>query len=103
MRLSHAHDHLQLLGLDLRMGCGFSAQELVSMKNKIILAGGTGFIGQSLGARLAAKGYEVVGLTRSPSRRSGRARYVHWDAKTIGPWVHCLDGAKSVVNLTGKS
>jgi uncharacterized protein (TIGR01777 family) len=73
------------------------------MKRKIILAGGSGFIGQTLSALLLANGYEVVVLTRSPSRQEGGVHYLQWDGLTIGEWVKFLDGAKALVNLTGRS
>jgi uncharacterized protein (TIGR01777 family) len=28
---------------------------------------------------------------------------VHWDARTLGPWAECLDGAAGLVNLVGRS
>lgn len=73
------------------------------MKNQIILAGGSGFIGQSLVSPLLAKGYRVVVLTRSPSHEDRAIQYAQWDGKTIGDWVQFLEGAKAVINLTGKS
>jgi uncharacterized protein (TIGR01777 family) len=73
------------------------------MKDQIILAGGSGFIGQSLASPLVAKGYDVVVLTRSPSHQNGAVRYVQWDGKTTGEWMQFVDGARAVVNLTGKS
>ena len=73
------------------------------MKNQIILAGGSGFIGQSLAPILEAKGYEVVVLTRSPSRHEGAVNYVQWNGKTMGDWSRLLEEAKAVVNLTGRS
>jgi len=73
------------------------------MKNQIILAGGSGFIGKSLAPILGAKGYEVVVLTRSPSRREGAVHYVQWNGQTTGDWSHFLEEAKAVVNLTGRS
>jgi nucleoside-diphosphate-sugar epimerase len=41
------------------------------MKQKIVLAGGSGFIGRALAPLLLANGYEVVVLTRSPSHQEG--------------------------------
>ena len=73
------------------------------MKNQIILAGGSGFIGQSLAPLLGANGYEVAVLTRSSSHHKGAVRYVQWNGKTIGEWSRLLEEAKAVVNLTGRS
>jgi len=72
------------------------------MADKVILAGGSGYLGQALGRSLAAKGWEVVVLTRRP--RTGSAwREVGWDGATAGPWTAELDGAAALVNLTGRS
>ena len=73
------------------------------MKKLIILAGGSGFIGRSLSRLLLSKGYEVVVLTRAPPHQAGAIRHVHWDGRKIDKWTEVLDGAKAVVNLTGKN
>ncbi len=72
-------------------------------KPRIVLAGGSGFLGQELAHDLVALGYDPVILTRSMRGKTGRVRQVQWDGKTIGKWAIELDGAKAVVNLTGKS
>jgi uncharacterized protein len=71
--------------------------------NKIILAGGSGFLGGALANHFGALGWEVVILTRSPKPRPGSAREVIWDAKSPRDWARELDGATAVVNLTGRS
>lgn len=73
------------------------------MKRRIILAGGSGFIGQSLSPLLLAKNYEVVVLTRVTSHQEGAVSHLQWDGKTLGDWTHCLDGSRAIVNLTGRS
>ena len=74
------------------------------MKNgKIIIAGGNGFLGLSLARFLAAKDYEVVILCRRPLSDEAPARGVIWDGRTLGAWATELEGAKAVVNLTGKN
>lgn len=73
------------------------------MKNRIVLAGGSGFIGQSLAPLLLSKGCEVAVLTREPSHQAGGIRHVHWDGRRLNQWVEVLDGAKAIVNLTGKN
>jgi len=70
---------------------------------KAVLAGGSGFLGESLGRALAARGDEVVILTRRRGSNSGRLRYVSWDAQNLGPWVQEVDGANCIFNFTGKS
>ncbi len=41
------------------------------MRGRIVLAGGSGFLGQSLAARLSAAGYEPVVLSRSTGTSPG--------------------------------
>ncbi len=69
---------------------------------RILLAGGSGFLGQALARHFQALGWEVVVLTRSP-QVSRAAREVRWDAESLGEWVRELEGATAVVNLTGRS
>jgi uncharacterized protein (TIGR01777 family) len=71
--------------------------------NRIILAGGSGFVGQFLGPWLRNAGHEVVVLTRSPKTDTAPIRQVEWDGKTIGPWARELDSAQAVINLAGRS
>ena len=71
--------------------------------NRIILAGGSGFIGTALAGEFIRRGWEVVVLTRSPRTRTDAAREVAWDAKNPGEWVQFLEGARAVINLTGKN
>jgi len=73
------------------------------MKPRIILAGGSGFIGQSLSPFLVSKNYEVVVLTRRKSDHHGSIREAHWDGKTLGEWTQFVNGALGLVNLTGRS
>src|SRR5438552_14934622 len=46
---------------------------------RVILAGGSGFIGQSLAADLCARGCEVVVLTCSPRPNRGGGQQVFWE------------------------
>jgi uncharacterized protein (TIGR01777 family) len=74
------------------------------MKNlRIILAGGAGFAGKLLTAAFAADGWEVVVLTRAPQPLEGTARVVGWDGENPGEWTRELEGARAVVNLSGRS
>lgn len=74
------------------------------MKTKrIILAGGSGFLGRALAAHFHTMGWEVVILTRRPDSTSKPAREVGWDGETIGAWAAEIEGADAVVNLAGRS
>jgi uncharacterized protein len=69
---------------------------------RIVLAGGSGFIGQALAKALLVRGYEVIVLTRTPQKRTG-FREVEWDGAHLGEWMQFLNGAEAVVNLTGRN
>jgi len=73
------------------------------MKTKIILAGGSGFLGQVLADYFAAKGTAVVVLTRNPRQRADAIREVLWDGVSLGDWVKELGGARALINLAGIS
>lgn len=71
---------------------------------KLIIPGGSGFLGLYLADYFEQKGWEVVIISRS-QRESTKEniRYVQWDGKTLGPWAKELDGADAVVNMAGRT
>lgn len=73
------------------------------LRPRVVVAGGSGFLGVSLAHHLAALGTEVVILSRSPPRVAGPWQHVPWDARTVGPWVGQLEGAAGLVNLVGRT
>ncbi|MGD1087684.1 MAG: TIGR01777 family oxidoreductase, partial [Verrucomicrobiota bacterium] len=72
-------------------------------KARVLLAGGSGFIGQSLARELLARNYEVVILTRAPCERFDGGREVEWSGTYVGEWIKYLDGAEAIVNLVGRN
>jgi uncharacterized protein (TIGR01777 family) len=70
---------------------------------RIIIAGGTGFIGRAIARELATRGADVVILTRHPEPSPKVGRHVAWDGKTLGDWTPEVDGADVVINLAGKN
>jgi uncharacterized protein (TIGR01777 family) len=70
---------------------------------KIILAGGSGFLGGELAQHFTTLGWEVIILTRKSRLRAEGLREVAWDSKSVGDWARELEGATAVVNLTGRS
>jgi uncharacterized protein (TIGR01777 family) len=73
---------------------------------KIVIAGGSGFLGRPLAAALADQGHDVVTLTRGNAPRRGhtRSRAVTWTPNgEAGAWAAELDGAGAVINLAGES
>src|SRR5215217_8918498 len=79
---------------------------------KIVIAGGSGFIGQAMAARWM-KDNEVVILSRqkagaennsySGNRLQEGLRYVAWDGRMPGGWMKEIDGADLLINLAGRS
>ena len=70
---------------------------------KVVIAGGTGFVGQNVACHYLSKNYEVLILTRGRSHKTDGVEYLHWDGKTLGEWVNRLENADLLVNLAGKS
>jgi uncharacterized protein len=70
---------------------------------RIVLPGGSGFLGQILARHLHSSGHEVVVLSRNPREGLAGIREVRWDGETLGPWTFELEGAAAVVNLAGRS
>ncbi len=74
---------------------------------RVIVTGGTGFIGRPLSLRLVEKGFEVVCLTRNPQnaqkRWGDRIKFVGWDGKSPEGWLDFAEGASAIINLAGES
>lgn len=74
---------------------------------KIVLTGGSGFIGSRLVEKLAMAGHEVIVLTRDPSSfkmsKYSTVKAKQWDGKTPGAWISDVDGADAVMNFAGES
>lgn len=72
---------------------------------RVIVTGGTGFIGAKLCERLVAKGHDVIALTRDASRSRDhvhpRVRVVSWAEGAA--WEGFVDGAGALVNLAGET
>jgi len=69
---------------------------------KIIISGGTGFIGKNLSKHFITRGDEVTVLTRGESITQGNPKYVHWDPNK-GASIDGVDKADVVINLAGYS
>src|SRR5437764_10258620 len=69
---------------------------------KIVIAGGSGQVGQLLARAFQKDGHDVVILSRQRNAQKV-GRIVLWDARTLGDWCAEFEGADVVINLTGKS
>jgi uncharacterized protein len=65
---------------------------------KILIAGGSGFIGSALGSLLRQEQHEVHILTR---RTPQNDHQIQWDGQTAQGWGHHMNDMDAVVNLTG--
>ena len=71
---------------------------------RVVIAGGSGFLGSALTARLLRDGHQVAILSRRETTRltSGGVRLVPWTPNgQAGPWAIEVEGADAVVNLAG--
>lgn len=71
--------------------------------NRIVIAGGSGFLGLGLARHLQTYNADIVILSRRPPAATGGWRHVTWDARSLGDWARELDGATGLVNLVGRS
>ena len=65
---------------------------------KVLIAGGSGFLGTALRTSLAEDNHTVFILTRRAAKHPGE---IHWDGKTTNGWGHVISEMDAVVNLTG--
>jgi len=77
------------------------------MGKKVIVTGGSGFIGQALCAELSAYGYDVTVLSRRPKKlrvnENNRIRMDFWDPVIPETWLSHASGACAIVNLAGEN
>lgn len=66
---------------------------------KIIIAGGSGFLGKALRRYFEGKNNEVYIL----GRKARAASEILWDGRTSGAWADRMEGADVLINLSGKS
>ena len=72
---------------------------------KIVIAGGTGFVGQHVTQLLLQESHSVIVLSRHARSETqmgaAQTRYLQWDDRTQGAWAQECDGADVVINLSG--
>ncbi len=67
---------------------------------KIVIAGGTGFIGNELVSHFEKQSHKVLILGR---KKINKPNYFIWDGKTVEDWKNELKETDVLINLTGKS
>jgi uncharacterized protein (TIGR01777 family) len=71
---------------------------------KIVISGGTGFLGRPLTDALAHDGHAVVVLTRGAPSAGAAIQKVTWQPNgSVGAWGSEINGAGAVINLAGES
>jgi len=70
---------------------------------KLIIAGGSGLIGQALTKDLVSQGHQVWVLSRNPADTNlpDGVLAAEWDAKTPKGWEHLVSQADGMINLAG--
>jgi uncharacterized protein (TIGR01777 family) len=76
---------------------------MTNFKNKIVITGGSGFLGVNLAQALVESDYQVCIISRNPPKTNGGWKFAKWDAQSLGEWVTELEGATAIVNLAGRS
>lgn len=74
--------------------------------NRVLITGGTGFLGSALAKQMAQSGYEVVLLSRNPARVRQLEQGIHmerWDGRSAGGWGSLVNANTAIVNLAGES
>jgi len=66
---------------------------------KIIIAGGTGYLGTLLANHFLKNNYKVIILTRNNSKIKNEISYINWNDN----WQNELEALEVIINLTGKS
>lgn len=65
---------------------------------RIVIAGGTGFLGSALLGLLQKDGHSVTVLTRTPTK----SHQLRWNPYgSLTEWAHALEGIDAVINLAG--
>ena len=67
--------------------------------SKIIIAGGTGYIGGFLAQYFLSQNLEVIIITRKKTQISNKIQFINWN----DDWQKALENSTAIINLTGKS
>ena len=73
---------------------------------RVVISGGTGFIGSKLIPLLQKRGDEIFVFTRDATRSRSKelndVTFIEWTPLSSGKWQQTIDGADVVIHLAGK-
>ena len=71
---------------------------------KVVITGGSGFLGRAVTSALLSEGHHVTWLTRASRGPVPGVETREWTPDgTAGGWAHALDGSDALLNLAGES
>ena len=73
------------------------------MFNKIVLAGGSGYLGQVLTGYYRDKAEKIIILSRRQQASDKNIMYTTWDGRSEGQWKSQLEDCDLLINLSGKN
>jgi uncharacterized protein (TIGR01777 family) len=77
------------------------------MSDKIVITGGSGFLGHALISLLRKEGYQLLVLSRRPGQHSdldtASVKMLEWDGRNLNGWAKELESAAAVINLAGEN
>ncbi len=69
--------------------------------SKILIAGGTGFVGKALISYLSGKGYELSVLSRNKLSGNENVNYYQWDIEKAYIDEEAFEDVDTIINMTG--
>lgn len=70
---------------------------------RVVIAGGSGFLGLSMAEYFSKRNATVTILSRSKPKTLPGCSYQAWDGRSLDSWNASLDGADAVINLSGRT
>ena len=70
---------------------------------KVLISGGSGFMGRHLTASLVADSHQVWVLSRNPDKKIEGARVIGWNGQAASGWKQLIEEMDAVINLSGLS
>jgi len=73
---------------------------------KLVIAGGSGFLGNCIIEYFKDTVEEIILLSRKANTSNhypSNVQIVHWDGHTLGDWVNTIEGATVLINMAGRS